>query len=103
MRNSRRFVAVAALWALVPAPATAEVSLFGLFHNDVDAVKPLRPPKPGEHLGEYLIAKKLPPRYPLSLEPQWPAPESLAAALKSRGVPIIPWANGIAPPGAVPL
>lgn len=47
------------------------------YYYDVDAVQPLRPPKPGEHLGDYLIAEKLPPRYPLSAEPQRSQPSTL--------------------------
>jgi hypothetical protein len=64
------------------------------------------PPKPGEGFGEYTVASELPARQPAPLEPQrpsLPASDATAAILKSRGVPIVPWANGIAPPGAVPL
>jgi hypothetical protein len=107
MRNSRRFVAVAVLSVFVTPPVLSGPFGTNLYY-DVDAVPPLRPPKPGEHLGEYLIADKLPARQPVppAPEPHRPsltASETTATILKSRGVSIVPWANGVAPPGAVPL
>jgi hypothetical protein len=60
MRSNRRFAAVAVVWVLA-APATAPAGPFGTnLYFDVDAPQPLRPPKPGEYLGEYLVADYMP-------------------------------------------
>src|SRR5947209_13051340 len=75
------FVATAGLFvAFGFAPASANAGPFGTgdFTLNVPAPDYGRPPKPGEHLGDYLLAEKLPSqlvlRSSISWGPTWDRP-----------------------------
>ena len=77
MRSTGRFAALIltgplALFALSPATAFAGPFGYGLFDGDGVPVPARLPPKPGEHLGEYLVADVLPVRYPVPADVREP-------------------------------